>query len=95
MIARSLTDYSFRIRAPTIPTESVVARMQPVVSRLRQIAAETGAQIIDPVAAVCNASVCPVTTAGGQLIYKDGGHLNSEYVKHNVRMLDDVVQSSR
>ena len=41
MIPRSLTDLSFRIRIPDVPTEAQLSRLRPVVAKLRQIAAAT------------------------------------------------------
>lgn len=92
MIARSLTDLSFRIRIPVVPTVAVVSRMSPVVAKLRQIAAETGAIVIDPVNWLCNDSTCPVMSAEGEPIYRDGGHLNPAYVKDEIFFLDDIVR---
>jgi peptidoglycan/LPS O-acetylase OafA/YrhL len=91
MITRTMTDFSFRIRIPTIRTSNVVAQLHPVVARLREIAAHTGALTIDPIAALCNDSVCPVLTAGGEPIHKDDSHLNPAYVVRNVYYLDSVV----
>jgi len=93
MIPRSLTNLSFRVSVPDIRTTAVVSHMHPVVERLVQIAARTGALVVDPVAALCRDSVCPVLTADGEPVYRDGGHLNPQYVRQNVGFLDDLVRS--
>jgi hypothetical protein len=92
MITRSLDDLSFRIVIPNISTASIVAKERPIVMRLEQIAKSTGAIAIDPIASLCGDSTCPVVTPEGQLIFRDGSHLNPEYVKEHVRFLDDVVR---
>jgi peptidoglycan/LPS O-acetylase OafA/YrhL len=92
MITRSLTDLSFRIRVPNISTSELVSQLHPVVAKLRQVAANTGALTIDPIASLCNASICPVVTPDGEPIYRDASHLNPVYVKQRVRYLDNVVK---
>jgi peptidoglycan/LPS O-acetylase OafA/YrhL len=93
MITRSLTDLSFLIRVPDIATAAVRSQLRPVVAKLRQIAAHTGALTIDPIAALCNDSVCPLLTARGAPIHKDASHLNPAYVRESVRYLDAVVRA--
>jgi peptidoglycan/LPS O-acetylase OafA/YrhL len=92
MITRSLMDLSFRIRIPNISTAELVSQIRPVVTKLRQIASNTGAFTLDPIASLCNDSICPVLTPDGEPIYKDDGHLNPVYVKQSVRYLDNVVK---
>jgi peptidoglycan/LPS O-acetylase OafA/YrhL len=92
MITRSLTDLSFRIHIPNISTPGLVAQLHPVVAKLRQVAANTGALTIDPIASLCSVSKCPVLTADGEPVYKDDSHLNPAYVMHSVHYLDSVVQ---
>ena len=92
MIARSLTDLSFRVSIPIISTAALVSQVHPVVVRLQQIAADTGAITIDPVAILCNDSVCPVLAPDGLPIYKDANHLSPLYVRRSIHYLDKVVK---
>jgi peptidoglycan/LPS O-acetylase OafA/YrhL len=92
MITRSLTDLSFRIRIPNIYTSDLVSQLHPVVAKLREVAANTGAFTIDPIASLCNVSICPVLTPDGDPIHKDDSHLNPAYVSRSVRYLDSVVK---
>ena len=71
MIPRSLTDLSFQIRVPDISSAALKSHLRPVVTRLREIAAKTGAVTIDPIASLCNDSICPVLTSDGDPIYRD------------------------
>jgi peptidoglycan/LPS O-acetylase OafA/YrhL len=91
MIPRSLTDLSFQIRVPDISSAALKSHLRPVVTRLREIAAKTGAVTIDPIASLCNDSICPVLTSDGDPIYRDDNHLNPVYVRQSVRYLDDAV----
>ena len=92
MITRSLTDFSFRMRIPVISTAALVAQIHPVVVKLQQIAADTGAIAIDPIAFLCNESECPLLAPDGLPIYKDANHLNPLYVRRSVHYLDEVVK---
>jgi peptidoglycan/LPS O-acetylase OafA/YrhL len=92
MITRSFSDFSFRIRPPNILTTDLVSQLRPVVVKLREIAARTGAVTIDPIASLCSGTTCPVLTSDGQPIFKDASHLNPEFVRANVRYLDDLVK---
>jgi hypothetical protein len=60
------------------------------VIRLKAIAARTGAQLIDPVPALCDRERCPLTTADGLPIFRDSNHLNPNFVRDHVRYLDDI-----
>ena len=92
MIPRSLTDLRFQVAVPEIRTSEVVAHMQPVVDRLREIAARTGAGVIDPLHWLCREATCALLTADGEPVYKDSGHLNPLYVRQNVGYLDGLVR---
>ncbi len=81
---------SFRINLPIIRKDTLTQSMQPIVARLRRIAALTGARVIDPVDYLCG-TYCPVMTRDGLPIYRDEGHLNPRYVRANVRYFDSVV----
>ena len=57
-----------------------------------KIAKNTGAITINPIASLCDDSVCPVLTPDGGPMYKDDNHINPAYVKQNVRYLDSIVR---
>lgn len=56
--------------------------------RLREVAQEAGATIIDPTPHFCNDEICRTVTDDGDFIYMDGGHIRSSYAEKNVRFLD-------
>jgi hypothetical protein len=80
------------VSIPIISTAALVSQVHPVVVRLQQIAADTGAITIDPVAILCNDSVCPVLAPDGLPIYKDANHLSPLYVRRSIHYLDKVVK---
>jgi hypothetical protein len=90
MIERSPTDFSFRIREPYVSAPEFISTIRPIVDRLKAIAARTGAQVIDPIPELCDRERCPLTTADGLPIFKDGSHLNRDFVRDHVRYLDDI-----
>jgi hypothetical protein len=59
----------------------------PIMDRLRQIARETGAEVIDPVEHLCGEEKC-LATLNGLPIYMDGNHLRSSYVREHANFLD-------
>lgn len=91
MITRSLSDLSFRIRGPNVTTASIVNQVSPIVMKLRQIAKNTGAIIIDPITYLCAGPTCPVLTSQGTPVYRDATHINPQYMRESVSYLDSVV----
>lgn len=61
----------------------------PISKLLRQIAVETGAQIIDPLPYLSVKGMCPATV-NGVPIYKDDNHLRSGYVRRHMIFIDSL-----
>lgn len=59
--------------------------------RLLDIAARTGAQVIDPGPYLCRANVCPVRDAGGQPLYTDPIHMRPAYAKRAASYLAPTI----
>lgn len=95
MVERGLSDLSFRILPPFISAPGLISRISPIVDRLREIGARTGAHLIDPIAILCDPTQCPLITEDGLPIYKDDVHLNPLFVRENVRYLDDAFLLDR
>lgn len=72
-----------------IMRQEYVEFVSPIIDRLRQIAKETGAEIIDPVEHLCGAEKC-IATLDGYPIYMDGNHLRSSYVREHADFLDGL-----
>ncbi len=67
----------------------------PIRSKLMEVAAASGANVIDPMSSLCDKVVCPGRTADGVLIYKDGGHLRSSYVRGHAAFMDVTLEIAR
>ena len=67
-----------------------VQRDEPVRSRIIKIANETGANVIDPLAWLCD-ETCPAVAADGSPNYKDYDHLSLDALIRHVHYLDALV----
>lgn len=74
---------------PFILKQDYVEFVSPITNMLRQVARETGAEIIDPVEYLCGTEKC-LATLNGYPIYKDDNHLRSCYVREQASFLDDL-----
>ena len=57
---------------------------------IAKIAIKAGAKVINPMEYVCENSRCYVTDENGIPLYKDEGHFNPDWIKHNSRFIDQV-----
>jgi SGNH domain (fused to AT3 domains) len=73
------------------PFESFVA---PLMSRLRNIAAQTGATAVDPRSTLCDGAVCPATGADGMPLYKDSNHLRALFARERALFVDEILLGS-
>jgi hypothetical protein len=62
--------------------------------RIRQVANDVGAEIVDPYDWLCDVQTCEVATAAGKPIYFDGTHLRTSFVMDHLTMLDPYVYVS-
>lgn len=91
MIRRSLGSSGFRVEIHNPTRVQIENAIGPVTAKLRRIAQEAGAEIIDPVDSLCDPAFCPAVTASGEPIYRDFGHLRPSYVRDAVTYLDATV----
>jgi peptidoglycan/LPS O-acetylase OafA/YrhL len=75
---------------PTLSRREAIQRDEPIRSRIVRIANETGADVIDPVAWLCD-ETCPAVAADGSPNYKDYDHLSLDALIHRVHYLDALV----
>lgn len=93
-IPRSLYLATWRDEAApdlSISESSFRAYELPMISNLRRIANETGAEIIDPLNFLCSDDRCPVLTQDGTPLYRDGAHLRPFAVRTRANFLDDIT----
>jgi len=68
--------------------ESYVA---PLMARLRQIAAGSGAIVIDPREALCTGMTCPATSARGMPVHVDSNHLTATFARERATFIDGIL----
>jgi peptidoglycan/LPS O-acetylase OafA/YrhL len=77
-------------RGKTLGTEEFLAEASVINERLRKIAAQHGAEVIDPAGTFCVGGECLRENADGPVRY-DEGHLRPGFVKEGVTYLDAAV----
>ncbi len=80
-----LTTLTARPFAETTPLDDRQAALR---DRLARLAANTGATIIDPVAALCPGNQCRAFTPDGRPIYKDDHHYRASYARQHMDFID-------
>jgi peptidoglycan/LPS O-acetylase OafA/YrhL len=70
------------------PYESFAA---PLMDRLRNIAAQTGARAVDPRATLCTGVVCAATGDDGLPLYVDSNHLRARYTREQASFIDEML----
>jgi peptidoglycan/LPS O-acetylase OafA/YrhL len=70
------------------PFESFVA---PLSDRLRNIAARTGAIVVDPRLTLCEGLICPSTGLDGLPLYVDSNHLRGSFARDRASFLDEML----
>ena len=78
---------------PLTPTAPLPPSQRRLHERLRKIAIDSGAIVIDPIAALCNAEdQCLRSQADGTPVYiRDGVHLTARYVERSADFLDPAL----
>jgi hypothetical protein len=91
MIRRTVLSPGFRLDVRPAARATIARSLDPFVSRLVQIAQDTGANVIDPMNSLCNTETCPPVTPNGEPIYHDSWHLRQAYIREHVDYLDRTV----
>jgi Predicted acyltransferases len=71
--------------------KSVETALEPIATRLKDVAKATGAVTIDPLQFLCNETSCPWQSANGKSMYRDLWHLRPSYVRDQVKYLDFIM----
>lgn len=71
--------------------ETIAAYRDAVASRLKSIAARTGATVIDPLDFLCNTQTCPVFIEAGKPMHSDKDHLRASFVRDRVTYMDQTL----
>ncbi|MFL5279952.1 MAG: acyltransferase family protein [Rhodopila sp.] len=75
-----------------VPIETFIASNREIVHRLREIAARTGALVLDPIPDICGPGpTCAAFYANGEPKFVDTLHLRPDFVAHHMSFLDQVL----
>lgn len=94
MIRRTVLSPGFRVEVHPAGRAAIIRNIDPFLSRLLQIARDTGASVIDPMDSLCNMEACSPVTPGGEPIYFDSWHLRTAYIREHVDYMDTTVLDS-
>jgi SGNH domain (fused to AT3 domains) len=82
----------FRVQIPSpVPRSVVAARNVFADEKIAQIAARTGAALLDPKDWLCSAETCSALDERGRLIYKDTMHVRPSIARERFIALDQFV----
>jgi hypothetical protein len=71
-----------------VPFEAFVA---PLMERLREIAARTGAETLDPRSTLCAGMSCPAVGEDDLPLYVDSNHLRATFAREHAAFLDEAL----
>jgi len=74
-----------------VAKSAVRAITSPIDARIREIAARSGASVVDPADWLCGPSSCPVVDELGRPLYKDDSHLRASVARSRIEALDQYV----
>ena len=82
-----------QVRGPLqgVPRRALAALTAPIDERLRAIAAQIGASVIDPTEWLCTPSVCPSVDEAGRPLYKDESHLRASVARERFSAIDPYI----
>jgi len=74
-----------------VPRMKLASVTWGIDSRLRRIAAATGASVLDPTDWLCGRDACPAADEQGRPLYKDDSHLRASYAREHFTAFDSYV----
>ncbi|HZO24321.1 MAG TPA: acyltransferase family protein [Steroidobacteraceae bacterium] len=76
---------------PQVDARAYEAFVAPLMDRLREIAAQTGARVLDPRSSLCAGMLCPAGDSGGFPLYLDSNHLNGVNARERASFIDPTL----
>jgi peptidoglycan/LPS O-acetylase OafA/YrhL len=95
MFANRLRGFQERKPVTEIAKADFISRSATVTTRLRQLAANVGATVIDPVDYLCDAKKCPTVSADGMPIYTDEQHLRASFARTAAVFIDSIFRKGK
>lgn len=75
----------------TIDAAAFEAFAAPVTVRLRIIATETGARIVNPRETLCDKLICAAVAPDGRPLYRDSNHLRPFFARERAVFVDEIL----
>lgn len=96
IVSRTMTGYSIDPESQDgVSTETLKINRKTIATRLREIAARTGAETLDPFDDICGTGPrCSVFFADGKPKFADTMHLRADFVKDHITVFDAVVSTT-
>jgi len=94
LVKRSLLNLGFVVQEQ-VERADVDRNINPVATRLMDIAHSAGATAIDPVDYLCGEARCPTLAEDRLPVYTDDSHLRPAYVREHMTFLDRIVSTSQ
>ncbi|KAB8033375.1 acyltransferase family protein [Fluviispira multicolorata] len=95
MINRSLVGEKFSLNLMNLYKDEIINSNNSFVKKLKNVAIQAGAQIIDPLDYLCDINgICP-SLFQNKPIYKDEYHLRASFVRDNVKYLDFLILDNK
>lgn len=91
MIRRTVVPPGFRPALYVPKRIDVMKAVDPIESKLLEVARLTGAHVIDPKLVLCSDITCPALSAAGDAIYHDAFHLRPSYVLQHASFMDPTI----
>ena len=91
MVQRTLFAPGFKVKSVPAHQDRLLEAYEPFLARLRQIAKDNNAGLIDPLGGLCPEGICPSITKGDEPIYRDTYHLRKFYILESVGYIDPLV----
>jgi peptidoglycan/LPS O-acetylase OafA/YrhL len=88
---RAPTREAFAQRQHSVDDQPFMDFVAPLMTRLREIANDSGASVIDPASFLCVDAACPVTAADGRPLYLDSNHLSASFAREHAGFIDQVL----
>jgi peptidoglycan/LPS O-acetylase OafA/YrhL len=77
--------------APRIDVGPFESFVEPLTSRLENIAVQTGARAVDPRLTLCEGMVCPAADSNELPLYLDSNHLNGSNARERASFVDEML----
>ena len=78
-------------RGPLIDAGPYEAFVAPLMNRLHSIAAQSGAQAVDPRLTLCAEMICPARGSDGMPLYIDTNHLGGAAARERASFIDQML----